>query len=53
MIKALMRIVRWTGPYKKRLILGCVCSFFMTWATAAPVMLAAMEHGTVMVSFSS
>ena len=41
MIKALMRIVRWTGPHKKRLILGCVCSFFMTWATAAPVMLAA------------
>lgn len=41
MIKALMRIVRWTGPYKKRLILGCVCSFFMTWATATPVMLAA------------
>ena len=41
MIKALIRIIRWTGPYKKRLALGCVCSFFMTWATAAPVLLAA------------
>ena len=41
MTKALIRIVRWTGPYKKRLFLGCVCSFFMTWSIAAPVMIAA------------
>ncbi len=41
MIKALVRIVRWTGPYKRRLVLGCVCSFFMSWAVAAPTVLAA------------
>lgn len=41
MLKALKRIIAWTGPYRRNLYLGCVCSFFMTWATAAPVMLAA------------
>ncbi len=41
MIRALIRIVRWTGPYKGRLLAGCVCSVFMTWATAAPTMFAA------------
>lgn len=41
MIKALIRIVRWVGPYKKRLFIGCVCSFLMTWAAAAPTMFAA------------
>lgn len=41
MIRTLVRIVRWTGPYRGRLFLGCVCSFFMTWAVAAPTMLAA------------
>ncbi|MFR1637760.1 MAG: hypothetical protein ACLSVD_00480 [Eggerthellaceae bacterium] len=34
--KALKRIIAWTGPYRRNLYLGCVCSFFMTWATAAP-----------------
>ena len=41
MFKAIRRIIAWTGPYRRNLYLGCVCSFFMTWATAAPVMLAA------------
>ncbi|WP_281655956.1 ABC transporter ATP-binding protein [Eggerthella sinensis] len=41
MFKAIRRIIAWTGPYKRNLYLGCVCSFLMTWATAAPVMLAA------------
>lgn len=41
MIEALVRIVRWTGPHKKRLFLGCVCSFFMTWAAVAPILFAA------------
>lgn len=41
MLKSLRRIVSWTGPYKRNLYLGCLCSFLMTWATAAPVMLAA------------
>lgn len=47
MLKALARIVRWTGRYRRNLVLGCVCSFFMTWATAAPVMLAAWLLGQV------
>ena len=34
MLKALKRIIAWTGPYRRNLYLGCVCSFFMTWATA-------------------
>lgn len=41
MLKALRRIIAWAGPYKRNLYLGCLCSFLMTWATAAPVMLAA------------
>ena len=41
MIDSLIRIVRWTGPYRWRLFLGCLCSFFMTWATAAPVVIGA------------
>ena len=41
MIRNLVRIVRWAGPYRARLFWGCVCSFFMTWAVAAPVVLAA------------
>ncbi|BAK44688.1 ABC transporter ATP-binding protein [Eggerthella sp. YY7918] len=41
MIDSLIRIIRWTGPHKKRLFLGCVCSFLMTWATAAPVVIGA------------
>lgn len=41
MLKALKRIIAWTGPMKKQLFLGCVCSFFMTWAGALPVFIAA------------
>ena len=41
MLKALKRIIAWTGPMKKQLFMGCVCSFFMTWAGALPVFIAA------------
>lgn len=41
MLKALRRIIVWAGPYRRNLYLGCLCSFLMTGATAAPVMLAA------------
>lgn len=37
MLGTLKRIVDWTGPYKGRLALGSVCSFFATWCTAGPI----------------
>lgn len=53
MLKALKRIVAWTGPMKRRLIWGCVCSFFMTWAGACPVFIAAWMLGLVADSAKS
>ncbi|MCH1983139.1 ABC transporter ATP-binding protein/permease [Ruminococcus sp. OA3] len=47
MFKSIKRIIQWTGPYKKRLFVGCVCSFFATWCTAGPVMLAAWALGLI------
>lgn len=41
MFKSIGRIMVWAGYYKKRLFLGCICSFFATWCTAGPVMLSA------------
>ena len=41
MFKSIKRILHWAKGYKKRLYLGFVCSFFATWATAGPVLLAA------------
>lgn len=41
MIRTLRRIIAWTGPYRRNLFLGSLCSFLMTIATALPVMLAA------------
>ena len=35
----------WAKGYRKRMILGFVCSFFATWCTAGPVMLAAWALG--------
>lgn len=53
MLEALKRIVAWTGPMKRRLIWGCVCSFFMTWAGACPVFIAAWMLGLVADSAKS
>ena len=41
MLKAIQRIIQWIGPYKKRLYLGTLCSFFATWCTAIPIITAA------------
>lgn len=41
MFNSIRRILGWAKNYKKRLYLGFVCSFFSTWATAGPVVLAA------------
>lgn len=53
MLEALKRIVAWTGPMKRRLIWGCECSFFMTWAGACPVFIAAWMLGLVADSAKS
>lgn len=46
-LKTLRRIIDWTGPWKRNLYLGALCSFLMTWATAGPVMIAAWMLGAV------
>lgn len=53
MLEALKRIVAWTGPMKRQLVWGCVCSFFMTWAGACPVFIAAWMLGLVADSAKS
>ena len=41
MFHSVGRIMRWAGAYRKRMVLGFVCSLFATWCTAGPVVLAA------------
>ena len=45
MFHSVGRIMGWAKNYRKRMILGFVCSFFATWCTAGPVMLAAWALG--------
>ena len=45
MFQSVGRILRWAKGYRKRMLLGFVCSFFATWCTAGPVMLAAWALG--------
>ena len=45
MFHSVGRIMRWAGAYRKRMVLGFVCSFFATWCTAGPVVLAAWALG--------
>ena len=45
MFHSVGRIMGWAKDYRKRMILGFVCSFFATWCTAGPVMLAAWALG--------
>ena len=45
MFHSVVRILRWAKGYRRRMILGFVCSFFATWCTAGPVMLAAWALG--------
>lgn len=51
MFKSIGRIMKWAGAYKKRLYLGFVCSFFSTWCTAGPVMLAAWAQGKIIEDY--
>ena len=48
MFHTVKRIIRWSGAYKRRLYWGFVLSFFASWMTAAPVMLAARALGDVL-----
>ena len=45
MFQSVGRILRWAKGYRRRMLLGFVCSFFATWCTAGPVMLAAWALG--------
>ena len=47
MIKNIRWIMKWAGEYKKRFYLGFLCSFFSTWCTAGPVVLAAWALGNM------
>lgn len=49
MFHSVGRIMRWAGAYRKRMVLGFVCSFFATWCTAGPVVLAAWALGQLIV----
>ena len=50
MFHSVGRIMRWAGAYRKRMVLGFVCSFFATWCTAGPAMLTAWALGLVIES---
>lgn len=51
MFQTISRIVKWTGKYKCRLYLGCVCSFIASMMTAAPTMIAAWALGKILESY--
>lgn len=50
MFRTIKRILNWSGAYKKRLYWGAVCSFFSSFAAAAPTMVAAWCLGQVLDS---
>lgn len=41
MFKIIKRILNWTGPYKKRVYLGFVFSFFQAICIALPIVISA------------
>ncbi len=53
MFKIIARIIKWIGPYQKRLYLGTLCSFFATWFTAVPIVTAAWAIERAMGSASN
>ena len=48
MFHSIKRILDWAGVYRKRLYLGCVCSFFAVWCSAIPILIAAWALGLVL-----
>lgn len=48
MFHSIKRILDWAGKYRKRLYLGCVCSFFSVWCSVIPIIIAAWTLGMVL-----
>ena len=51
MFHSIKRLLHWAGGYRKRLYLGCLCSFFSVWCTAIPIVIAAWTLGLVIAYF--
>lgn len=51
MFHSIKRLLHWAGGYRKRLYLGCLCSFLSVWCTAIPIMIAAWTLGLVIADF--
>lgn len=51
MFHSIKRLSHWAGGYRKRLYLGCLCSFFSVWCTAIPIVIAAWTLGLVIADF--
>lgn len=51
MFHSIKRLLHWAGGYRKRLYLGCLCSFFSVWCTAIPIVIAARTLGLVIADF--
>ncbi len=51
MFHSIKRLLHWAGGYRKRLYLGCLCSFFSLWCTAIPIVIAAWTLGLVIADF--
>lgn len=51
MFRTIKRIINWAGKYKGRLYLGVILSFFSSFMTAAPTMIAAWALGKVLESY--
>lgn len=48
MFRSIKRLFDWAGEYRKRLYLGCICSFFSVWCASFPIIIAAWGLGAVM-----
>lgn len=51
MFHSIKRLLHWAGGYRKRLYLGCLCSFLSVWCTAIPIVIAAWTLGLVIADF--
>lgn len=51
MFHSIKRLLHWAGGYRKRLYLGCLCSFFSVWCTDIPIVIAAWTLGLVIADF--
>lgn len=49
MLKTIIRIIKWTGQYKKRLYIGFVYSFIVSMCSAIPVVIAAYSLNKILL----